>query len=245
MIRTADGGTDFCVTSVGYYLMARAKVPDLAARFIAVVGRRSPIAGLVAADSAWHAPPDLGGCRVGAMPGDRLAAEFEAALAARGVAAPVRVPVSYADAPAAVARGEIEVVADFADLIPRARRWSGIAMRAIPVGLAHYASGIVAGDRVPDERVAAMQSAVAAALERQRAEPETGLEQLRERCPEVDAADAVEGWSIAEPTIFGHGLPADMSHGAWQATIAHTAAVHDVPVPPTDSVYRAPEPASA
>lgn len=238
VIRTADGGTDFCLTSVGYYLMARARVPGLSARFIAVVGRRSPIAGLVAADSPMRAPSDLGGRRVGAVAGDALAAQYEAALAARGVAAPVRVPVTYAEAPSAVARGDIDVVADFADLVPRARRWSGIEMRAIPVGLAHYASGVVAGDHVPDEQVEAMQAAVAAALERQRAEPETGIEQLLARCPDVEAADALEGWSIAVPTIFADAPAGSMDHAAWEATIAFTAGVHDVAAPPAATVYR-------
>ncbi|MBA2497867.1 MAG: ABC transporter substrate-binding protein [Acidimicrobiia bacterium] len=236
--RTAEGGTDFCLTSVGYYLQARAQVADLAARFIAVVGRRSPMAGLVAAGSALEAPADLGGRRVGAMPGDGLAAEYEGALAEHGIAAPVRVPVPYADAPAALARGEIDVVADFADLLPRARRWSGIEMRAIPVGVAHYANGVVAGDHVPDEHVEAMGAAVSAALEHQRAAPSTGLENLIARCPDIEPADALEGWSIGERTIFGADAPGSMDHAAWEATIAYTAGVHGVPAVPAGSVYR-------
>lgn len=238
VLRTARGETDFCITSVGYYLMARAQVPALAARFINVIGQRSPMAGLVSADSLYRTPEDLGGRRVGAMPGDHLAAEFMAAMSVRDVESPVLVPVPYTDAPAALARDQIDVVADFADLVPRARRWSGIAMRAVSVGLPHYANGIVAGDHIADEQVQAMNAAVSAALLRQRGDPMVGLPELLLRCPGVNPADALEGWSIAENSIFADDGPRGMNESRWQATIGHAAVVHDVSKPPTESIYR-------
>ncbi|MBA3287285.1 MAG: ABC transporter substrate-binding protein [Acidimicrobiia bacterium] len=236
--RVAAGSADFCLTSVAYYLMARAEVPDLAARFVAIVGRRSPMAGIVAAESGLHAPEDLAGRRTGALDGERLLLEYEAALTARGVGAPVLVPLTYADAPAALGRGEIDVVPDFADLVWRVRRQAGIEVRAVRVGAPYYANGVVAGDHVPDDRVTAVREAVGLALERQRACPDNGVEALIDRYPETARSDAIEGWQHAERTIFGSAPVGSMDHDVWEASLAYTGQVHGLPVPEASTVYR-------
>lgn len=236
--RVAAGGADFCLTSVAYYLEACSRVEDLAARFIAVVGRRSPIAAIVAADSPPSSPTDLGGLRLGAQREDHLLIEYEAALVRHTAAPSVVIDMPYAEAPAALGRGEIDVVPDFADLVPRVRRRSGIDVRAIPIGVARYANGVVAGDHVPEGHVATMRAAVMAALERQQMAAGTGLDSLVARYPHVDPADALEGWTLAAGTIFGHEPAGSMDHRGWAASLAYFGAVLGLPVPEAEAVYR-------
>ncbi len=234
----AAGEVDFCITSVSYYLHARAEVGDLAARFVGVVYARSPMAAIMRAGSPWGAAADLGRCRVGGSPEDRLVVEYQAALAARGVAPSTVVPLAYEAAPGALGRGKIDAVADFADLVPRVRRQAGTAVRAVRIGLDHYANGLLAGDHVPDETAAAMYGAVWAALARQRQYPEAGLGQLVDRYPSVEPADVLEGWALAEPSIFAVENPGSMTAPGWAATVAHCCATHGLPAQDPESVYR-------
>jgi NitT/TauT family transport system substrate-binding protein len=234
----AAGGADFCLTSVTHYLTARAQSGELAARFVSVVVRRSPMAALVAADSTLTTPADLAGRRLGGPAQSRLVAEFNAAMAELGLAPPELVVLDYALAPAAMARGEVDMVCDFVDLLPRVRRQSGIAVRAVPLGLDVYSSGLVAADRLPDELVVRMQAAIAAALEHQRQDPAGGLDELARRYPDADPLEALEGWALAEPNIFT-GPPAGSSDPAtWARTIAHIAGAHGLPAPEPETVYR-------
>lgn len=238
VVRVAEGGAEFCLTSVSHYLTARARAGDLGARFAAVIVQRSPMAALVPADSPIAAPAHLPGRRLGGPPEGGLVAEYGAALAHLGLGPPVLVPMAYADAPPALARGEIDAVADFVDLLPRVRGQAGIAVRAVPFGIEVYASGLVAADTLPDEVVGTMREAVAQALERQRRDPGAGLGELRRRYPGVDPADALEGWSLAEPNIFSGAEPRSMDPGRWEATVTYAAAAHALPAPPPEAVYR-------
>lgn len=236
--RVAGGGSDFCLTSVGHYLRARAEDDDLPARYAGVVVQRSPMAGLVAESSPIAEPADLSGRRLGGQPDAGLVREYRRALDHLGLAPPEVVPLPYGEAQAALGRGEVDAVADYVDLVPRTRRQAGVAVRAVPFGLPFYSSGLVAADRMPDDVVDRVRRAMAAALERQRAHPETGLDALRRRYPDADPADAVEGWSIGEPRIFTEEPLLSMDPDRWAATVAHTAAAHGVPAPPATSVYR-------
>lgn len=236
--RVAAGGADYCLTSVTHYLTARAQISELPARFISVVVQRSPMAGIVSADSSLNAASDLAGRRLGGPAGSRLVAEYQAALAHLGVGPSVLVPVDYDAAPGALGRGDIEVVADFVDLTPRVRLQAGIPVRAIPVGRDHYASGLVAADRLPAASVARMRAAVGAALDRQRQHPEAGLLELQRRYPSVDPSAALEGWALAERNIFTGVPPGSMEPERWTATIDHVSRVHDLPAPPPHTVYR-------
>lgn len=221
-----------------HYLVARAVDGALDARFVAVVGQRSPMAGLVAADSELYAPADLGGRRVAGSEGGRLFTEYCASLARRGVEEPEVVLCDYGQAPAALGRGDVDVVPDFADLLPRVRRQAGIDVRAVPVGVEVYSTGLVAGDHVPHELAARMRDAVAAAIERQRQVPETGLDLLRQRYPDVDPDEALEGWRLAEPAIFT-GVPVGtMRADRWQATVDHYATGHGLSAPDPVTTYR-------
>lgn len=235
----AAGGADFCLTSVTHYLTARARSGDLAARFVAAVVRRSPMAGFVPAGSPLSSPADLAGRRLAGPEGSRLVAELNAAMAELGLDPPTLVPRDYALAPAAMARGEADMVCDFVDLLPRIRRQAGIAVRPVALGLDVYSSGLVAADRVPDDVVDRMRAALSAALERQRAEPRAGLDELARRYPGVDPLEALEGWSLVEPNIFTGPPPGAGEPEAWARTIDHLARAYGLAAPSLASVVRA------
>ena len=211
---------------------------DLAARFVSVVVRRSPMCAFVPAASALTSPADLAGRRLGGPSGSRLVAEFRSGMAALGLAEPELVPLDYSLAPATMASGDVDMVCDFVDLLPRVRRQAGVAVRAVPLGLEVYSSGLVAGDRLADDVVTRMQSAVAAALERQREDPEGGLDELARRYPDADPLEALEGWSLAEPNIFTGPVPGSSDPDTWARTIIHLAGAHGLPVPEPETVYR-------
>lgn len=234
----AAGRSDFCLTSVTHFLTARAASGPLGARFAAVVVQRSPMAGIVAARSGLSRPADLAGRRLGGPSGSNLVAEFQASLEHLGLARAVLVPTDYGDAPAALGRGEVDVVADFADLVPRTRRQAGLDVRAVPLPVDVYASGLVAGDHLEADVVARMAQALRAALEHQRADPGAGLAELRRRHPEADPGEALEGWALVEPNIFTGAEPGSMDPGRWAATVAFVSAAHGwTPVEP-ETVYR-------
>jgi ABC-type nitrate/sulfonate/bicarbonate transport system substrate-binding protein len=235
--RVASGATDFCLTSVSHFLKAQKQV-RLPARFVAMVVQRSPMAGFVAAGSQFREAADLGDARLGGAAGNELVAQFQAALAHRGVGPSPLVPVPYADAPAALGGGEIDVVADYIDLLPRIRRQAGTPLRAIAVGPDAYSSGLVAGDSVSTDLVATMRVALAAALEHQRADPEWGVAALCDRYPDVDPVDAREGWALAEPNIFTGVAPGSMSASRWRFTLEHLAAAYGTVALPAETTYR-------
>jgi ABC-type nitrate/sulfonate/bicarbonate transport system substrate-binding protein len=236
--RVAAGGSEFCLTSVAHYLRARAQWGDLPARYAAVVVQRSPMAGLVRDDSTIATPADLAGARVGGPPDSRLVAEYQAALDHLGLPRAELVAMDYGAAPAALGRGEIDAVADYVDLVPRTRRQAGVAVRAVPFDVPVYSSGLVAADRLPEDVVDRMAAAIVAALERQRKDPEAGVTALLARYPDVDPAEALEGWSLAEPNIFTDDRVGAMDEDRWAATLEFVAGAHGVPVPRPASVYR-------
>lgn len=236
--RVAAGGSELCLTSVAHYLTARQQAGPLAARFVAVVVQRSPLSGIVAAGSDITEPAHLAGRRTGGPADSQMVAEYQAELGHLGFAPAELVAVPYGDAPAALGRGEVDVVPDFVDLVPRTRRQAGIPVRAVPLGTEVYASGVVAADDLPADVVDTVVTALRAALERQREDPRGGLEQMGERYPEADPHEAVEGWSLVEPNIFTGVEPLSMDAGRWAETVALvTSALGFAPVDPL-SVYR-------
>ncbi len=233
----ASGAFDFCLTSVSHFLHAQQRRP-LPARFVAVVVQRSPIAGLVAADSDLRSPADLCGRRLGAPVDGELLAEYQAGLADRGLPASMLVPTSYEEAPAALGRGEIDIVPDFVDLVPRTRRQAGVPVRAVAVGPEAYASGLVAGDSLTFDVVVQMRTAILAALQRQRSDPGWGLSALCDRYPGVDPAGALEGWRLVEPNIFTDLGLGSMESARWGFTLDHLSRAHGLAPSPAETVYR-------
>lgn len=245
--RVSSGALDFCITSVAHLLNAKNRTPALKARFVASIVQRSPIGGLVAANSAILVPADLSYQRLGTPPGGGLGMEYAAALRHRGLAHSVPVDLDYGAAPAALGRGKVAIVPDFVDLIPRTRRQAGVEVRAICVGPESYASGLVARDSISTDLVATMRGAIVSAIKCQREDPRWGLAALCERYPSVNPADALEGWSLAASNIFT-GVPVGtMEADRWRFTIDYLSAAYGVATLPAGQVYRSElaEPATA
>lgn len=236
--RVAAGQSDFCLTSVHHYITARNEEGELSCRFVAIVVQHSPLAAIVAAESALSRPADLGGSRVAAQPDNPQLSEFLATLAYFGVEGPEIVPMDNAEGKLALGRGEVDAVVGFVDGLPRTRRQVGLPVRAIPVALDVYASGLVAGEHVSPATAWKVRAAVTAALEAQRREPEAGLPELRRRYPEADVDDALEGWRLLERNIFTGVDPGSMNSERWDGTLAHLCDARGVPRLAPHSVYR-------
>lgn len=236
--RVADGGADFCLTSVAHYLNARARFGPLSARFVAMVVQRSPMAALVAEGSTITEPADLAGRRLGGPEDGGMVLEYQAALERLGVGPSELVAMEYREAWTALAEGRVDAVADYVDIQPRVRRLAGIPVRSVPFGLDVYSSGLVAADRLSHERVGHMRDALVASLEHQRSNPEDGIEALVRRYPGIDPADALEGWALIEPYIFTDVPTGSMDAVRWADTVAFSARTRGIAAPDPRSVYR-------
>lgn len=203
-----------------------------------MIVRRSPIAGLVTVSSGLENPTDLPGRRVGGPRDGRLVAEFVAALRHLGLGDPTLVDIPYADAPAALGRGEVEVVPDFIDLVPRTRRQAGVPIRGIHLGIDIYGSGLVAADSVPDHIVERMCNAVEESLRRQRVQPERGLTELVNRYPDVDRSEALEGWRLLAPQVFTGEDLKSMDSDRWRRTVEYATGAHSLVAPELGTVFR-------
>ncbi len=239
-LRVAAGGADFCLTGVTYYLFARREAGSgLAARFVAVVHQRSPLAAIVAAGSDIAQPENLAGRRLARSKATGwLPDELVATLAERGIASPEIVPVPYGGPPHALASGTVDIMATFLDTTSQQQPTSGISTRAIHLGREIYASGLVAGDRVPDDVVDRMVRAVRAAFEMQQRQPEGGVEQFCLRFPETAPERARETWDLLSPFVFAGPPVGSMEEDRWAETIGWLADVHSLSVP-GGAVYRA------
>ena len=237
ILRVADGGADFCLTSVAYFVKASATRPRLAARFAAAITKRSPMAAIVLERSPVQQVEDLAHARVGGDGDGGLLTEYLGALAHLGIPAPTVVPVEYTEAPGALRDGAIDVMGDFVDLQPKIRRIAG-PIRALPFGIDVYASGLVAADSLHLELVRRMRDAVVEALRAQAASPEGGVAPLLRRYPDVDAGDGLESWRLIAPLIFTESGPGTMTEDVWHRSIAYAATVHSLPTPPLGTVVR-------
>jgi ABC-type nitrate/sulfonate/bicarbonate transport system substrate-binding protein len=240
--RVADGDADFSLSRVAGHLVAASTEKDLAARFVSVIVRRSPIGAFVPATSPAVRPADLSGLRVAGAAW--AMAEFVGGMTELGLDPAVVVPLSRStgggllqEACAMLARGGIDAVADYEDLLPRARRHSGIDVRSVNLGLDVYSSGLVAADRLSPELVERVVGAVVATLERQRRDPERGVVEVVARTPRVVPDDAREGWRLVEPRIFTGDPPGSMAADRWATSVAYLAKAHRVAAP-AERIYR-------
>jgi NitT/TauT family transport system substrate-binding protein len=236
--RVAEGGADVCLTSVNHYVAAREQFGELPARFVAVVSRQLPISGLVRADSPLRTAQDLAGRRLGGSLDNGLTRELLEALELLDVEPPELVEIPYDAGPGAVARGDVDLIADFAEIAPRAGTQAGTPIRPIRVGGPFYASGIVAGEHVDESVVTRLRSALVDVLEEQRQDPSTGLAELTGRYPGVQPDVAVASWQLAAESIFTGEPVGEMSVEPWAATLDHASRVHRRPLLPAASVYR-------
>lgn len=237
ILYVADGRRDACLTSVHHLLTATAANGPLAARFVAIIVRRSPMAALVPIDSPLTTPADLASRRCGGGPEKPFTAEFLATLRHRGIASPTLVDRDADDHPA-VARGDVDFLVDYVDLVPRLSRLSGVPLRAIPVGLDIYSSGLIVGDGMPASTVTALVETLVASLERQRSDQGRGLDELCRRYPDTIAAEALEDWRLVQPYIFTDEPTGSMRRDTWARTLEFLAPARGLPVPEGETVYR-------
>ena len=238
-VRVGGGDSDFALTSVQHYLSARALHGDIPARFVAMVVQRSPIGALVPASSARYRPADLASCRVGGDPSNPQVVEFLATLDHRGIAPPTLVEMDVESARAALRQGQIDAIVALVDALPRRRRQIGIPLRAVHVGRDDiYGSGVLAGDRVPDELVAQVRSAVVAALDAQRRSPEAGLTEMADRYGDDRTDDAPEGWQMLQEFVFTGVPTGSMDAGQWRTTLEFLCGARRLAVPDGEAVYR-------
>ncbi len=248
--RVAEGGAELCLTSVVHYLRASADADGLGARFIAMVTQRTPMAAFVvegrptAAGVVPDRARDLGGARIaGSTDKSALAGELVAHLRERGAQPGELIDVPYADGMAALARGEVDVVADFIDLLPRMRRrvpeTAVRGLRLCDDGADGYGGGLVASDRLLADSPDVARRVIAAlreAWDTTRADPEAGIAAFRERYPEVDAAVVLECWRETEQLIFADE-PGALDPARLIATLERAAAIHGLSMPDPSSTY--------
>lgn len=233
----AAGEVDFALTSVAFLLAAQDRAQGrLAARFAAISHRRSPLAALVVADSDLQAPQDLAGASAASWTMTWFTPEYEGALAHMGVGRPVIVETP-GDPDAALERGQVDVIPIWADMAQKYGK-GGTAVRAIPLEVDVYASGLVAADRLPLELVTRMRDAFVAGYDLQLEQPELGIAAFRRRFPDISEQHIRTNWSVFERYAFGDGPPGSMDPGRWAATIDYTAATHGLMRVAGERVYR-------
>lgn len=238
-MRTAAGGAEFALTSVHYHLAARHELAgSLAARFVAVIHQRSPLAAFVPLDSPLRSPDELGGRRIGRSATPWFELEYRAGLAQRGLAPPVIVPPDAVGNHPSLARGELDAIGSWHEAVAVIRRSAGIPVRPIPFGPPVYTTGLVAADAVEPDVVARMVRALTAAFRRQRRRPGLGLDALCRRFPTVEPERVAEEWSILEHYVFADARPAAMDEERWAATLDHVCAAHGFGRPPVAAIAR-------
>lgn len=249
VVRVAEGGADLCLTSVDHYLGARNAHPALAARFVAMVTQRTPMAAFVVdgrPTAAGRMPArarELAGARIAGTLESHLTRELVAHLEARGAAPGTLVDIPYSDWMPALAAGDVDTIPDFIDLLPRMRRrvprTSVVGLRFCDDGAEHYGSGLVAADGLLAERPDVVRRVIAALREAwalTRDDPRRGLDAFARRYPEVPSDVVLECWRETERLIFA-GPAGELDPDRLAATLRHVAATQSVPLPQTASTF--------
>lgn len=233
----AAGAADFALTSVAYLLAAQSEAGGrLPVRFVAVSHQRNPIVGVVRGDSGLEEPGDLAGARAARWIMPWFTQEYAGALAQMGFGQPEVVETQ--DPGVALARGQVDVIPTWMDMTLAHRRDADFSIRAIPLDIDVYTTGLVAADRLPLELVTRVRDAFVAGYDLHRDQPEPGIAAFRRRFPDVSEEHIQANWELFEPYAFGGASPGSMGACRWQATIDHTAATHGLPTLPGNRAYR-------
>jgi len=238
----AAGDADFALTGVAYLLAAQTEAGGrLPVRFVATAHQRNPIVGVVREASDLRSPDDLVGARAARWSMPWYTQEYAGALDHLGLDAPVVV-----DRPEnldqALASGDIDVIPTWMEMTLY-HRDTGI--RAIPLDIPVYTTGLVAADRVPAEVVCQIRDAYVAGHELQREQPELGMAGFRRRFPDITEEHASANWDLYAPSAFAGVAPGSMDADRWRETIAHTAATHGLSTFAPERVCRPDLPALA
>lgn len=236
----ARGDVDFAMSAVAYVLAAQTEAHgELAARFAAVLHQKDPIAALVPEASDLRDRGDLPGRLTARGRMSWFFADYAAALARLGLGAPVAVEMPDGVDPASsLAHGEIDALPGFVEMTPGRSKAGGVLMRAIPLDIDVYASGLVAADSLPLEMVSRMKEALAAGFHLQREQPEVGIAEFGRRFPNAAVDDIRANWSLFQPYAFAGAAPGAMGASRWQDTIEFTAAAHGLSLVRPERVYR-------
>ena len=238
-ILAVDAGRyDLCLTSVAHFLNAKRVAPDITPRFVFMVARRTHMAAFVLADRlAAHGRPivehsDLDGASVLGSADSPFVNEYTALLEQIGAAPGPVVETPYENVIEALVHGDGDVAPDFVNLLPKfeaaaAAEAQIVALPFHEAGIDVYGSGLVAGQRLREERPLVLQGAVEALREAMlatRDDPDLGLAALAERLPTVNPDMALADWRAGEQLIFGEDPDQDlgsMNQDTWRRTLAY------------------------
>lgn len=211
----ARGDVDFAMSAVAYVLAAQTEAKgSLPARFVAVLHQKDPIAALVPESSGLRNREDLPGRLTARGRMSWFFADYAAALARLGLGPPVAVEMPDGTNPAsALAHAQIDVLPGFVEMAPGRAKAGGAPMRAIPLDIEVYASGLVAADRLPLELVSRMRRALTAGFHLQRAQPEVGIAEFARRFPNAAEEEIRANWSLFRPYAFAGAAPGAMEPG--------------------------------
>lgn len=234
----AAGDADFALSGVAYLLAAQTEAEGrLPVRFAAISHQRNPISAVVRADSDFEDPEDLQGTRAARWSMPWFTQEYAGAMAYMGLEPPVIVDKSD-DLDPALGRGEIDVIPTWMDMTLHHHRKADFPIRAIPLDIEVYTTGLIAADRLPLELVVRVRDAFVAGHHLQLEQPELGIAAFRRRHPKVSEEHLRANWALFEPNAFDGGMPGSMDSERWRTTIDYTAATHDLSVFSGERLYR-------
>ena len=251
----ASGSYDLCLTSVAHYLTAKRQDPDLGAKFIFAIARRSHMAAIYGEGRpAAHGRPikrveDLAGASVLGEVDSPFVREHHALMRELGLDPGPLVEVPYADVMLALATGAGDVAPDHVDLLPTYAATAKpvrVEVAALPyyrAGLDVYGSGIVAGSELIEARPDFLCRVVAFArdtLLQSRQNPAAGIDAIQARYPGTDRDHALAGWRCGEELIFVDGDDqrlGSMDAERWRRTLDHFRLAHGGPTPNVEDVF--------
>jgi len=233
----AAGDADFALTSVIYLLAMQSETGGrLPVRFVATSHQRNPIVGVVRDDSGLLWSADLAGARAARWKIPWYTQEYAGALEYLGLEAPVIIDIP-GDLDHALGSGEIDVIPTWMDMTLY-HRDAGFGVRAIPLDIPVYTTGLVAADHLSGDVVCRMRDAFVAGHELHVEQPELGMAGFRRRFPDVFEAHARANWALYEPYAFDGVRPGTMDANRWERTIAYASRTHGLPTFPGAALYR-------
>lgn len=233
----AAGRADVALTSVAYLLAAQSMVGGrLPVRFAAVSHQRSPICGVVRDDSDLSSAEDLARRRAASWQMPWFAHDYAGALEYMGIESPTLVDVSD-DLEGALGRGEIDVIPTWLDMVFY-HHHAGFPVRAIPLDIDVYTTGLVVADRLAPEVISRVRDAFVAGHDLQLEQPEVGMAGFQRRYPDISEDHIRASWDRFRPYGFDRVPPGTMDADRWEATIGHTARTHGLSLFPGERLYR-------
>jgi hypothetical protein len=242
----AAGDADFALTSAVHLLSAQSRLGGrLPVRFVAVFHQRDPISAVVRRDFGLEHPRDLAGMPAARWSYSWFADAYAGALDYLRLEAPVLVdwPGGLDEA---LGSGAVAVLPMWVDDTAPAHALgmrlyhagNGFDVRTIALDIPVYSTGLTAADRVPLDVVRRMRTALGAAHELHRAQPEPGLAGFRRRYPHVSEEHARTSWGLYEQYAFDGAAPGEMRADRWAATIPFLSRTHGVAALAPERVYR-------